>query len=180
MERNFAGSGGKGGMRGFNVQTQHRYGTTAKPARNGVLKSIGVGVQLATVERDLGGFGLGGLEVHHTIGAIVEIKNCVQLTSQKAGQGMVGENNWKRLDPLLGDTHIPGGQGRVNIGGGTTSELGFHQTIDSTKYGRKWGSRAVDATEVFKVETARALVPQESQVRWAEFDECGGHRLPIF
>jgi hypothetical protein len=61
-----------------------------------------------------------------------------------------------------------------------TSELGFHQTIDSTKYGRKWGGWASDTVDVFEIEAAWALVPQESQVRWAELNGYGGHKSPVF
>ena len=159
MEGNFTGGGGKRGMGGFNVQTQPGDGATVKPVRGGMLEGISVGMQLTAVEGDLGRFRFGGLEVHHGIGAIVEADHSVDLASQEAAQGMPGQADGYRLDPLLGNTHKPGGQGRVKLGGRATSELGFHQAVDGAKDGGEGCGRAADSMQVFEVETARAFIP---------------------
>jgi hypothetical protein len=110
----------------------------------------------------LGGFGLGGLEVYHAKGAIVEANHGVNLAPQEAAKVMTGQADGKRLDPFLGDGHYARWQGRVKVGGGTAGELGFHQAVDGTKDGWEGSGRPADAMEIFEVETARALIPQES------------------
>ena len=55
-----------------------------------------------------------------------------------------------------------------------TGELGFHQAVDGTKDRWEGSGRPRDAVDVFEVETARAFVPQESQVGGAELDRVVG------
>jgi len=93
MEGNFTGCGGKCGMRRFDVQAQPGDGAAAKPVRGGMFQGISVGMQLAAVERNLGGFRFGGLEVHYAMGAILEINHSVELASQEAGYRMTRERN---------------------------------------------------------------------------------------
>ena len=81
MEVNIFGSGDPRGMRGFHQQAHPGDGAEIEPTRSGMLQGIGVGMQLAAIEGDLGGLGLGGLEVHHAVGAIVEINRRIDLTA---------------------------------------------------------------------------------------------------
>ncbi len=76
---------------------------------------------------------------------------------------------------MLGDGDHTGGQGGFEIGAGVTSVLGLHQAVDGTEDGRERGGWSRDTVDMFQVETAWALVPQEGQVGWAELDRCGGH-----
>jgi hypothetical protein len=92
---------------------------------------------------------------------------------------MTGQADGKRLDPFLGDGHYARWQGRVKVGGGAAGELGFHQAVDGTKDGGEWSSRPADTVEIFEVETARAFIPQKSQVRRAELDRSCGHGSPF-
>ncbi len=84
MEGNLAGSRGEGGMWGFDVKTQEGNGAAAEPVWGRMLEGISVGVQLATVERDLGRGGVGSFKVHHAIRAIAEIEYGIQLTPDEA------------------------------------------------------------------------------------------------
>jgi hypothetical protein len=145
-----------------------------------MLESIGVSVQLAAVEGYLLGFGLGGLEIHHAIGAIVEIDYCIELASQKERPGMAREYDRKRLDPLFGHSHNTREKGGIKVGGRVAGKLGFHQAVDGTKNRWKGGGRPRDAVDVFKIETTWALIPQESQIGGAKLNRIGGHGLPLF
>ena len=145
-----------------------------------MLQGVGVGMQLATVEGDLLLFGGRCLEVHHAKGTIVKANQGVNLAPQEAGEVMTGQADGKRLDPFLGNGDHTRWQGRVKVGGGVAGELGFHQAVDGTKNGGEWGGRPGDAVEIFEVETARALIPQESQIGRAELDRGIKHGLSRF
>ncbi len=80
-------------MGGFDEQAQPGDGAKTKLARGGMLQGIGVGMQLAAIEGDVLGFGLRGLEVHHAVGAIVEVYQSVKLASQEAAQGMTRQGD---------------------------------------------------------------------------------------
>jgi hypothetical protein len=45
-----------------------------------------------------------------------------------------------------------------------SGKVGFHQAVDGTEDRRKGGGWAVDAVQVFEVETARAFIPEEGKV----------------
>ncbi len=170
MEVYFFGGGNPGGMRGFHEQAQPGDGVQAEFARGGVLEGIGIRVQLTAVEWDLSWFGLGGLEIDDAVRSIIEADHRIHLAAQETAQGMTGHHDGDRLDPLLGNADHPGRQGRSNFGGWAAGIVGFHQAVDSAENRREGGGRPHDAEDVFEVKTARAFIPQEGQVGWAELD----------
>ncbi len=101
VEVNFLGRGDPCGMRGLHQQAQPGDGAELKLSGCGMLEGIGVGMQLAAVEGDLGRLGLGGLEIHYAMGAIVKINRGVDLAAQEAAQAMTGQRNGYRFDPLF-------------------------------------------------------------------------------
>lgn len=101
MEVNLLGRGDPCGMWGLHQQAQPGNGAELKLAGCGMLEGIGVGMQLAAVERDLGGLWLGSLEIHDAMGAIVKINRGVDLAAQEAAQAMTGQGNGYQFDPLF-------------------------------------------------------------------------------
>ena len=126
-----------------------------------MFQGIGIGVQLAAEEGDMLGLRLGGHGNHHTVGAIVEINHSIDLTPQETAHVMTRQAEGQRLDPFFGYADNARGEGGVEVGGGVTGELSFHQAVDGAKDGWKGCSRAFYAVEVFEVETARAFIPQK-------------------
>ena len=171
VEVNFLGGGDPSGVWGFHQQAHPGDGAEPELARGGMLEGIGVGVQLAAVEGDLGGFGLGSLEVDDAVRAIVEVDHRIHLASQETAQGMTGHHrrgltrSTSRIQLI-----IPGGRDGTMSEAGRPAIVGFHQAVDGAKDGREGSGRPRDAVDVFEIETARAFIPQEGQVGRAELD----------
>ena len=86
MEVYFLGRGDPCGMRGFHQQAHPGDGAEPKLTWSGMFESIGVGMQLAAVEGDLGRFRFRGLEIYHAMGAIFKIDRCIDLSAEEAAQ----------------------------------------------------------------------------------------------
>ena len=84
VEVYFLGRGDPCSPRGFHQQAQPGDRAETKLTGRGVLEGISIRMQLAAVEGNLGRFGLGSLEIHNGVGAIVEVYRGVDLTAQEA------------------------------------------------------------------------------------------------
>ena len=152
-----------------------RNGPEAKLVWRCVFKSDGVGMELASIEGDVGGLALRSFEIDDRGAAIVEANQAVELASDDATRGVAGNRKGDRFDPVFLSVKYAGRQCGQNISGAAAREVLAHLLVDD---GEDLGHGYLRPAKVpcdLEPETPLALFPEEGEVGRVEGPDGFSH-----